>query len=83
MQELIDWLKSEHKLNSLMETPKGVEVTRLKSENVELIFIINHNFVPTTVFLDDNYKDVIQLCTMKGEISIEPQHSLILEKCES
>jgi beta-galactosidase len=83
MQELIDWLKSEHKLNPLMETPKGVEVTRLDSENTQLTFIINHNFVPTTVFLDDKYKDVIHSRIMKGEISIEPQQSLILEKCKS
>ncbi len=83
MQELIDWLKSEHKLNPLMKTPKGVEVTRLDSENTQLTFIINHNFVTTTVFLDDKYKDVIQSRIMKGEISIEPQQSLILEKCKS
>jgi beta-galactosidase GanA len=66
-----------------METPKGVEVTRLDSENTQLTFIINHNFVTTTVFLDDIYKDVIQSRIMKGEISIEPQQSLILEKCKS
>ena len=83
MQELIDWLKSEHKLNPLMETQKGVEVTRLESENTQLTFIINHNFAPSTVFLDDKYKDVIHSRIMIGEISIEPQQSLILERCKS
>ena len=65
-----------------METPKGVEVTRLKSENAQLTFIINHNFVATTVFLDDKYKDVIHSRIIKGEISIEPRQSLILEECK-
>jgi len=80
MEEMIDWLKKEQKLKPLLETPKGVEVTARTGEKNELLFIINHNFVPTTISLDGNYKDIVQDRILHGEIIIAPQHSLILEK---
>ena len=80
MYELIDWLISQQKLNPLMETPRGVEVTKREGDNVELIFIINHNFVPTTVSLNEKYKDIVHARILQGEIKIAPQHTLILEK---
>ena len=80
MEEMIDWLKKEQKLKPLMEKTKGVEVTTREGEKGELIFIVNHNFVPTTISLDGKYKDIMQDRILHGEISIAPQHSLILEK---
>ena len=80
MEEMIDWLKKEQKLNPLLETPKGVEVTARTGEKNELLFIINHNFVPTTISLDGNYKDIVQDRLLHGEIIIAPQNSLILKK---
>ena len=63
-----------------METPKGVEVTIRKSQAAELIFIINHNFAPATVSLDGKYKDIIKTRELQGNVLVEPQHTLILEK---
>ncbi|MHA1374147.1 MAG: Beta-galactosidase C-terminal domain [Promethearchaeota archaeon] len=57
-----------------------MEVTTRDGENHQLMFIVNHNFVPTTISLDGDYKDIVQDRILHGEIIIAPQHSLILVK---
>lgn len=80
MRALIEWLKEEEKLTPLMETPLGVEVTIRKGEGGEFTFVVNHNFAPATVSLDRKYKDVIIDRELQGDVTVAPQHTLILEK---
>ncbi len=79
-RSLIYWLKNEKKVDQLMETPKGIEITICKGEKSEFIFFVNHNFVQSTVNLDRKYKDIVQNRIIEGEVHIAPQHTLILEK---
>jgi beta-galactosidase len=83
MKEMINWLKREQKLKPLLETPKGVEVTERVGEKNDLLFIINHNFEPTTISLDGNYKDIVQDRILPSVVTIAPQYTLILEKFET
>jgi beta-galactosidase GanA len=65
----------------ILDVPLGVEtVTRTGPEAI-FIFIINHNDVDVTVELkNDVYKDAINGCDLTGNIKMEPQGVVVLQK---
>ena len=83
MHEMIAWLQREKKIQSMMSTPEGVEVTPRKGENIELIFIVNHNFESAIISLDGNYKDIVHDHLLHGEVQIASQHTLVLQEIQA
>lgn len=80
---LIDWLIQEEKTFSVMKTPSGVEATLRCGAEGSLLFLVNHNFVPTQVELTRSYVDLLSGRVMEGTIKIQGQHSLILQEVET
>ena len=79
MNALIEWLGIEKHVLSVLDTPEGVEATIRKGEQEELIFVVNHNFVPVNVSLPTTYTDIIHDRVLQGNVLIESQHTLVIK----
>lgn len=75
---LIGWLGATGRVAPLLETPPGVEVTRRRSPDFDLLFVLNHQFAPVTVSLPRAYREVISGRELAGEVEIAPQSTLVL-----
>ena len=80
LNELIQWLKKDKDICSIMETPDGVEATKRCSENEDYIFLINHSFSDAEVDLKNPYFEIITQEKIEGVIKIPPQHTFILKE---
>ncbi len=91
MQALIAWLTDEKKVCPLFETPAGVEVTVRKGlktnaeagDAEDLTFILNHTFAPAMLSLDQPYHEIISNQEISGNVTLAPQHTLVLEKIQT
>jgi beta-galactosidase len=76
---LIGWLEKQGKLFRVLNTPPGVEATLREGNGRKLIFLINHNFAPATVALDQNYVELISNQIVTGSLTLAAQSAAILE----
>jgi beta-galactosidase len=80
---LIDWLTTSNKVTPLLAPVAGVEVTQRSGTDHDLLFVLNHLFVPTTISLPATYRDLITQRHLEGEVLLAPQTTLILEQQSS
>lgn len=76
--ELLNWLAESGKITPLMATPKGVEVTRRSLADHDLLFVVNHNFVPITLHLPEACQDILNDRIVEGEFEIAAQSCYVL-----
>jgi beta-galactosidase len=67
-------------IQSLLETPAGVEITERWQGDQCLLFILNHNPKPQRIQLLDKYRDLLDDKNCSGEIVLAPNQVLILSK---
>jgi len=76
MTALIRWLQGEKKLQPLMNTPDGVEVTA----RGDALFIINHQFVPVTIHFNNPCFDLVNHRQLQGDVQLDAQSALVIRE---
>jgi len=72
------WISGMARVEPLMETPTGVEVTERWQGEQRLLFVLNHLEQPQKIELNMSYTNLLDGKTLLGEVQIEPQGVLIL-----
>jgi beta-galactosidase len=76
---LARWLSNLAGIQSLLETPPGVEVTERWDGERRLLFLINHSAQPQKIKLDGVYINLLDEKSLNGEFQIDPYGVLILQ----
>lgn len=78
---LAGWLLALGDVESLPETPDGVEATARWQEGQRLLFLLNHNEAPATVRLDRTYRNLLaEDATVSGEVELDGHEVMILRE---
>jgi len=75
---MIAWLENQGKLFKVLDTSPGVQATLREGNGQRLIFIINHNFEPASVELDQPYLELVSNTVVKGTLRLAAQAVAIL-----
>ena len=81
LDDLYGRILLRHGIESVMETPEGVEVTLRETEQRRLLFVLNHNAEPRSVTLPAGrrYHELLGDADVTGTLDLTPYDVRILE----
>jgi beta-galactosidase len=77
---LFDWLLPLLDIESLLDTPPGVEASVRIGPAGHVLFLLNHNHVPATVSIREDYVDAVNGERASGELRLGPRGVRILHR---
>jgi beta-galactosidase len=77
---LFDWLLPLLDIESLLDTPPGVEASIRTGPAGQVLFLLNHNGVPANVPVRENYLDALTGEHAGGRLELEPRGVRILHR---
>jgi beta-galactosidase len=66
-------------IQSPVKAPRGVEVTKRKSDHGTLTYLLNHNPTPQSVQVGGSVKDVLTALTHSGTVTLDPYGVRVLQ----